>query len=129
MRRIRARGNKSTELRLIRAMRDGKMVGWRRGWKMVGNPDFVFPKARVAVFVDGCFWHGCRKCFRTPTANKDYWVLKIGTNRERDRRISRTLRQRGWSVLRIWEHDLTNVEKIMGRLKQHLLRERATDSK
>ena len=67
--------------------------------------DIVFPKARVAVFVDGCFWHGCPKHASYPKTNKEYWLPKLQANRERDRRQSAKLRASGWNVKRVWEHD------------------------
>lgn len=67
--------------------------------------DLVFAGARVAVFVDGCFWHGCPEHFTVPRANRDWWLAKIETNRQRDRRATQDLEVRGWRVLRFWEHE------------------------
>lgn len=67
--------------------------------------DIVFTRARVAVFVDGCFWHGCVEHHRAPTANGAYWAEKVARNAERDRRVTAMLRERGWRVLRFWEHE------------------------
>ena len=67
--------------------------------------DIVFTRQRVAVFVDGCFWHGCPTHCRIPTRNRPYWEAKIGRNRERDERISAALMASGWAVVRIWEHE------------------------
>lgn len=75
-----------------------------------GRPDFVFPKQKVCVFVDGCFWHGCPKCCRIPKSNEEFWEMKILGNALRDVMVSGALRRQGWKVLRIWEHDL-NQEK------------------
>jgi DNA mismatch endonuclease, patch repair protein len=66
--------------------------------------DVVFPGARVAVFVDGCFWHGCPEHGVSPKTNTSYWEPKLRRNAERDRRDSSMLRDAGWTVLRIWEH-------------------------
>lgn len=66
--------------------------------------DLVFRGARVAVFLDGCFWHGCDLHFTAPKANAHYWKKKIALNRERDRKAAEALREAGWSVLRYWEH-------------------------
>ena len=71
------------------------------------RPDFVFRTQRVAVFVDGCFWHGCPRHATRPKQNRAFWDAKIARNRARDRKVSRTLRAAGWSVLRIWECALT----------------------
>jgi DNA mismatch endonuclease (patch repair protein) len=74
---------------------------------LLGKPDFVFPKSRLTVFVDGCFWHGCPKHGHTPRSNTAYWRKKIARNIERDQEVNRELKKRGWRVFRIWEHELT----------------------
>ena len=106
MSRIRGRGNKETELALIRVLRAHRITGWRRHQAIFGKPDFVFRKARVALFVDGCFCHGCPRCYTRPKSNRSFWDAKLTGNRARDRLVGRELRRRGWRVLRIWEHDL-----------------------
>ena len=85
---------------------------------MVGKPDFVFARKRVVVFVDGCFWHGCPKCYRRPSSRCSYWDAKVAANKARDRRVTRTLRRMGWRVVRIWEHELArkNEERLLGKL-------------
>jgi DNA mismatch endonuclease (patch repair protein) len=67
--------------------------------------DIVFPRARVAVFVDGCFWHGCPTHASWPVNNGDYWRTKIEGNRARDAETTRRLLSRGWAVVRVWEHE------------------------
>src|SRR5699024_1853788 len=67
--------------------------------------DIVFSKAKIAVFVDGCFWHGCPKHFIMPKTNSDYWSTKIGNNKIRDKRVDKTLEDVGWSAMRVWEHE------------------------
>jgi DNA mismatch endonuclease (patch repair protein) len=104
---IRGRGNKETELALAKLLRAGGIIGWRRNQFIFGKPDFVFRKARLAVFVDGCFWHGCPKHANMPVNNREFWRRKFSTNKARDELVNRTLRKNGWRVLRIWEHDLT----------------------
>ncbi|MDP9175741.1 MAG: very short patch repair endonuclease [Planctomycetota bacterium] len=106
MARIRSKGNKSTELRLLAILRNEGIKGWRRNQPVFGRPDFVFKASQVAVFVDGCFWHKCPRCFRRPQSNNAYWDDKFQRNRRRDRRVNRQLRQLGWKVLRIWAHEL-----------------------
>ncbi|MFZ0827957.1 MAG: very short patch repair endonuclease [Verrucomicrobiia bacterium] len=106
MSRIRGRGNKDTELTLIKLLRRGHITGWRRHQPVFGKPDFVFRQARLAVFVDGCFWHGCPKHCKTPAGNRAFWKKKLAANKARDRRVNRVLHKDGWRVVRIWEHDL-----------------------
>ena len=67
--------------------------------------DLVFPSARVAVFVDGCFWHGCPEHYAEPRTNTGYWAPKIARNRERDEVVTRELCDAGWTVVRVWEHE------------------------
>jgi len=116
---IRSRGNQATELRLIVLMRVNEISGWRRGSRLTGKPDFVFPKLRLAVFVDGCFWHGCPKHGTKPKNNAKFWREKIARNQARDRLVMRTLRAAGWRVLRVWEHELArkNERRLVARLR------------
>lgn len=104
MSRVRSKRNTTTELKLLALLRAARIHGWRRGSRLKGNPDFVFRKERLAVFVDGCFWHG-HDCGRnlTPKTNADLWLKKIQGNKSRDRRINRNLSSKGWTVVRIWE--------------------------
>lgn len=115
---IRGAGNKSTELRLIQILRANRVTGWRRGSKLLGKPDFVFQKPRLAVFVDGCFWHDCPLHGTKPVANGSFWRKKIARNRERDREVNRVLRTNGWRVLRIWGHELARKKeaKLVSRI-------------
>jgi DNA mismatch endonuclease (patch repair protein) len=76
---------------------------------LIGKPDFVFETVRLAVFVDGCFWHGCKRCKRPPKSNASFWLDKVRTNQLRDRRVASTLRQLGWRVIRVKECDLQSV--------------------
>lgn len=125
MARIRGKGNASTEQRLINLFREYGVAGWRRNWPLPGKPDFVFPKLRIAVFVDGCFWHRCPRCYRQPVTRADFWEAKIARNVERDREVKRELKQRGWRVARIWEHALVpgtpahaNVKRWLRKLRE-----------
>jgi DNA mismatch endonuclease (patch repair protein) len=116
MSRIRGSGNRSTELALIRIFREYGIKGWRRKQPLFGKPDFVFPESRIAVFVDGCFWHGCPRHGNMPKNNREFWKKKIGANMKRDQRVNRILRSQGWSVQRIWEHDIRNPEKCARKI-------------
>jgi DNA mismatch endonuclease (patch repair protein) len=104
---IRGFGNQTTELKLMTLFQAHGITGWRRGRIVAGRPDFVFPRQKLAVFVDGCFWHGCPVHATWPDQNAAFWRKKIFGNRRRDRIVNRTLQQQGWRVLRIWEHALT----------------------
>ena len=116
---IRSKGNKSTELKLIALFRANRISGWRRNSKIFGNPDFVFPQYKLCVFVDGCFWHGCKLCpvGRLPKSNRKYWKDKIEKNRKRDKKVSKTLRDDGYFVVRIRECKLKkNSKKQLSRI-------------
>jgi DNA mismatch endonuclease (patch repair protein) len=106
MSRIRGHGNKDTELALMNLFRQHHITGWRRNQKVFGKPDFIFRRVRLALFVDGCFWHGCPKHCKIPVGNRVFWKKKFTANKARDRRVNRELRKLGWRVVRIWEHDL-----------------------
>jgi DNA mismatch endonuclease, patch repair protein len=119
MSRIRGRGNKDTELALAKLLRRHGITGWRRNQPVFGKPDFVFRQVRLALFVDGCFWHGCPKHATKPANNRAFWRRKLSSNKTRDRLVTRTLRKTGWRVLRIWEHELAkkNETRLVKRLK------------
>ena len=106
MSRIRGHGNKETELALMQLFRRHGITGWRRKQKVFGKPDFAFRRELLAVFVDGCFWHGCPKHCKIPAGNRAFWKKKFATNKARDLRVNRELRGLGWRVVRVWEHDL-----------------------
>lgn len=114
---IRSSGNKTTEGKLVEILRYEQITGWRRKQKLCGNPDFVFRQRCLCVFVDGCFWHGCPKCYRSPGSNKKYWVEKVQRNRERDRLVNRQLRRADWRVLRIWEHELRSPQRVAMKVR------------
>jgi DNA mismatch endonuclease (patch repair protein) len=133
MSRIRSRGNKETELALAKLLRRHGIKGWRRHVQVriaefgVRNdcksrsvvptlrishselrtfgvrPDFIFHKSRTAIFVDGCFWHGCSKHATKPKNNRAFWHRKLSANKTRDRLVNHALRRANWRVIRIWE--------------------------
>ena len=107
MRAIRSGSNKSTEKRLASLLAKNGFYGWRlRTKELPGTPDFVFARESVAIFSDGCFFHGCPHCGHIPKTNAAYWRAKIARNRTRDTRATRKLRALGYSVVRIWECQL-----------------------
>lgn len=126
MRAIRSRGNRSTEVRLRYALVGAGLSGWRmHPADIPGTPDFVFDRERVVVFVDGCFWHGCPSCRSAPKTNRAFWRAKFARNTQRDQHTINTLRSSGFSVLRLWEHELkvdtrACVRRIRQRLAQRL---------
>lgn len=91
---------------MLEIFKELRITGWRRTYPLVGKPDFVFPKKRIVVFVDGCFWHGhdCRNV--TPKENAAFWDAKRAYNKQHDQIVTETLESKNWSVIRIWECEL-----------------------
>lgn len=120
---VRGRGNKATEGVIVEILRKNHITGWRRHPKLFGNPDFVFREHRLAIFVDGCFWHGCPKHASQPASNRAFWRAKLSRNKDRDRFVTRTLRRSGWRVLRIWQHELSRrgETRCANRVRRALL--------
>lgn len=118
MRAIKSKNTKTTELKLIKIFKELHVTGWRRTYPLKGKPDFVFPKKRIVVFVDGCFWHGhdCRNL--TPSTNADFWNTKREYNRLHDAIVTETLQKKNWTVIRVWECELKdkNREKLMEKI-------------
>lgn len=121
---IKGKGNKDTELRMIALFRAAGITGWRRNQKLFGKPDFVFRRERIALFVDGCFWHGCPKPKHAPLPKNraEWWAAKLARNKARDLEVNRALRNAGWRVLRVWECDLTraNAPRVVRRVLRAL---------
>jgi DNA mismatch endonuclease (patch repair protein) len=127
MSRIRSSGNATTELALIKILRSSGIRGWRRNYKLLGKPDFVWPKEKLSLFVDGCFWHGhnCRRNLH-PMRNAREWEEKIKENQFRDNKNSNMLRRKGWKVMRIWECILKrNSTTVKKRINLKLIEDKA----
>lgn len=108
---------------MVRLLKACRLTGWRRHWPILGRPDFVWPRFRVAVFIDGCYWHSCPQHGKRPEGNREYWEKKFARNVARDKFVSKELRADGWKVLRIWEHDINAAPKsIIRRLRRALAR-------
>jgi DNA mismatch endonuclease (patch repair protein) len=120
MRAVKSRGNKSTELKFKKALREAGIKGWRSHPKVVCAPDFAFQNEKIAIFIDGCFWHGCKSHLRLPKSNISYWEGKINRNIHRDIIATKTLRGRGWKVFRIWEHTVNDrraLQKWLNKIR------------
>lgn len=106
MKAVKSRNTKTTELKMIEIFKELHIIGWRRTYPLLGKPDFVFPKKRVVVFVDGCFWHGhdCRNV--TPSDNAEFWEAKRLYNKKHDEEVTQTLVEKNWTIIRIWECEL-----------------------
>lgn len=137
MARIRSRGNADTEVAFMKLLRAQGIKGWRRhlelsletaassptvkkkGRRRRVKPDFVFPAHKLAVFIDGCFWHSCPRHATEPKNNGTFWAAKLAVNRARDRYVTSALRRRGWHVMRIWEHDVQRSNAVAERLRHY----------
>ena len=119
MKAVKSRNAKTTELKMMQIFKELHIIGWRRTYPLIGKPDFVFPKKRIVVFVDGCFWHGhdCRNV--TPSANADFWNAKRAYNKQHDATVTEILTEKKWTVIRIWECELKkkNRELLLEKIK------------
>ncbi|MGK2881968.1 MAG: very short patch repair endonuclease [Mycobacterium sp.] len=111
--------------RLVHAQGLRYRVSARREPDLRRTADLLFTRARVAVFIDGCYWHGCPQHFTMPATNRDYWSTKIERNKERDRHTSAVLAERGWLVLRFWEHE--QPETVANSIEQTVREQHTKD--
>jgi len=125
---VRGRGNKATELALMSFFRAFRITGWRRHAKLPGTPDFAFPNRRTVVFVDGCFWHVCPKHRSFPATNRVFWQRKLKRNQRRDRIVDRALREAGWTVIRIWQHELPDSPQLRRKMAPLISNTATSDS-
>lgn len=118
MGRVRQRGT-SPELKLRQALhKQGLRFRLNAKDKLPGTPDILFIKAKIALFVDGCFWHGCPLHGTSPKTNIEFWAAKIKRNKERDGQVDEQLRILGWLPVRVWEHEIRakTIEETVRRL-------------
>jgi len=98
--------NTGPEIKLRKLLWSEGIRGYRIHYKLPGKPDIVFTKKKIAIFIDGCFWHKCPVCFQEPETRKEFWMKKIQSNVERDKKVNKQLRNDGWAVIHIWEHEI-----------------------
>ena len=121
---VKSKHNRTTEIQFRMALVRAGITGWVTHSKLPGKPDVYFPEAKIAIFLDGCFWHGCGRCGHVPKTNSLFWATKIGRNQARDKRNSRLLRKEGIRVIRAWEHslnDANHLQRILRRLRAILM--------
>jgi DNA mismatch endonuclease (patch repair protein) len=114
--------NTGPELEFRRQLRAAGFLGYRLHWRTSAGirPDVVFTARRIALFVHGCFWHGCPTCrLQRPKTHSEFWQAKFRANRSRDRRKRRVLESDGWRVVEVWSHELEEI----GAMERRLMRE------
>lgn len=113
--------NTSPEVKLRKALYQNGLRGYKIHYSLYGKPDVVFTKYKLAVFIDGCFWHKCPKCFIKPKTRTDFWMKKIENNKQRDEIVNKKLSNEGWIVLRYWEHMIEkNLEIVLNDIQLNL---------
>jgi DNA mismatch endonuclease (patch repair protein) len=119
--------NTKPELEIRKLLFSKGIRGYRISSDLIGKPDIIFPKYKIAIFIDGCFWHKCMKCFKEPQTNKQFWKNKIDSNVNRDKKINKELTDDGWTVIRFWEHEIKkNIDKCVNNIIQELKRKGCT---
>ena len=121
MKKVRSKNNKSTELKLIQIFKENNIHGWRRNYKVKVHSDFVFLNKKIAIFVDGCFWHGHNFRNTKPKENQEYWDKKRERNMKHDKEITEYFENRGWTVIRLRECELKNINRQIVYEKLKLL--------
>lgn len=115
--------NTKPELILRSALYRAGLRGYRVKTKLPGSPDVAFTKRKLAIFVDGCFWHGCPECYSVPETNKEFWKNKLVENQERDAKVTNNLEKMGWKVIRLWEHQIEkDLSGCLNLIKINLLK-------
>jgi len=103
--------NTGPELKLRKLLWSHGIRGYRIHYNLPGKPDIVFTKKKIAIFIDGCFWHKCPVCFQEPETRKEFWMKKIQSNIDRDKKVNEQLQEDGWTLIRIWEHEIRKDPK------------------
>ena len=120
MSRIRGK-NTGPEVRLRKLLWSQGVRGYRIHYNLPGKPDIVFTKKKIAIFIDGCYWHKCPVCFQEPETQKEFWMKKIQSNVDRDKKVNEQLKGEGWNVIRIWEHEIRkNPSLVIEAIRENL---------
>lgn len=113
--------NTKLEVSFRKALFARGLKGYRVTAKLPGKPDIVFTRYKIAIFIDGCFWHKCAKCFSLPSSNRGFWESKINANVVRDKKNNRKLKNMGYCVIRFWEHDIkSNIDKCVDKVEKKI---------
>jgi DNA mismatch endonuclease (patch repair protein) len=113
--------NTGPEIKLRKLLWSQGIRGYRIHYNLPGKPDIVFTKKKIAIFIDGCFWHKCPVCFQVPETRKEFWIKKIYSNVERDKKVNKQLKAEGWTVMRFWEHDIRKKpDNVIKKIKKKM---------
>lgn len=113
----RVKGTNTTPELMFRKLLHSTGLRYRLHYNLPGKPDVAIVSKKVAIFIDGCFWHKCPKCFRPPKSNRDYWEAKIKGNLKRASAVNKKLKRAGWTVVRIWEHEAAQgIQKRVNKI-------------
>jgi DNA mismatch endonuclease, patch repair protein len=113
--------NTDPEVRLRKLLFANGIRGYRVHYNILGKPDIVFVKRKIAIFIDGCFWHKCPVDFQEPETRKEFWMAKIDSNVERDTKNTLRLQEAGWTVVRFWEHEVRkNPNQVLSKISDLL---------
>lgn len=108
----------NTEIKFRKYLWKNNIRGYRKNFKVNGKPDVYFSKQKIAVFIDGCFWHKCPTCFVKPKTNNKYWSKKIKNNTLRDKRVNNFFKKEGIIVVRFWEHEIKyNLDNCLNQFR------------
>ena len=111
--------NTGPEVKLRKMLFARGVRGYRIHYDIPGKPDIVFVKKKIVIFIDGCFWHKCPVCFQEPETRKEFWMKKIQSNIDRDKKVNEQLKDEGWTVMRFWEHDVRkNPDAIVKKISE-----------
>jgi len=116
-------GSKNTkpEIAIERILREHGVKFQNHSRKIFGNPDIYDASKKVAIFIDGCFWHGCRTCRTIPKNNREFWQNKICYNKARRVEVKKVLKKNGWAVMEFWEHEVNkNPKRVADSIMQKL---------
>ncbi|WP_321508168.1 very short patch repair endonuclease [uncultured Methanoregula sp.] len=120
MSRIRGK-NTGPEIKFRKLLWSAGIKGYRIHYSLLGKPDIVFIKKKIVIFIDGCFWHKCPVCFKEPETRTEFWMKKIQSNIDRDKKINAQLEKDGWTVIRVWEHEIKkNSSAVIKSIKEKM---------
>lgn len=112
------RGKWTKQEILIHNILKGRKIKHMMHPDIEGKPDILIKNSKTLIFLDGCFWHKCPRCFRQPETNREFWMNKIENNFKKDKEVTKKLKRKGWTILRLWEHEIReNLSECIKRIE------------